>query len=103
VATGNINAQLAARQTGIVNETGIAPIAIAKAPMTGRKVLVVATLLVISVKKIISVATAKIKPKDVHFLKLLTPAQSIFQDLFLKLEQLMTNHHQIRLVIPKEV
>ena len=61
VATGSINAQLAAKQTGIVKETGTTPIAIAKAPITGRKVLVVATLLVISVKNIIKVATAKIK------------------------------------------
>ena len=32
VATGSINAQLAAKQTGIVKETGTTPIAIAKAP-----------------------------------------------------------------------
>ena len=61
VATGSIKAQLAAKQTGMVKETGTTPIAIANAPMTGRKVLVVATLLVISVKKIIKVATASIK------------------------------------------
>ena len=34
--------------------------AIAKAPKTGKKVVVVVTLLVISVRKIIKVATAKI-------------------------------------------
>ena len=45
----------------MVKETGITPMAIASAPITGRKVLVVATLLVISVKKIIMVATAKIR------------------------------------------
>ena len=61
VATGSINAQLAAKQTGIKRETGITPIARAKALMTGRNVLVVATLLVISVKKIIIVAIAKIR------------------------------------------
>jgi hypothetical protein len=58
-----MNAQLAARHTGIVRETGITPIAIANAPITGRKVLVVATLLVISVKNIIRVAIAKTKTK----------------------------------------
>tara|TARA_B100000035_G_C20854367_1_gene488897 strand:- start:12 stop:356 length:345 start_codon:yes stop_codon:yes gene_type:complete len=61
VATGNINAQLAAKHTGTVRETGRTPIAIAKAPNTGKKVVVVVTLLVISVKKIIKVATANIK------------------------------------------
>ena len=61
VATGNINAQLAAKQTGTVNETGNTPMAIASAPKTGKKVVVVVTLLVISVKKIIKVATARIK------------------------------------------
>ena len=39
---------------------GKTPIAIARAPKTGKKVVVVVTLLVISVKKIIKVATAKI-------------------------------------------
>ena len=60
VATGSIKAQLAARQTGTVKETGRIPIAIARAPNTGKKVVVVVTLLVISVKKIIRDATAKI-------------------------------------------
>src|SRR6056300_165281 len=59
VATGNIKAQLAAKQTGIANETGKTPIAIP--PKTGRNVVVVVTLLVISVKNIIKVAIAKIK------------------------------------------
>ena len=53
-----MKAQLAARQTGTVNDTGSIPIAIARAPKTGKKVVVVVTLLVISVKKIIKVATA---------------------------------------------
>ena len=61
VATGSINAQLAAKQTGIANDTGSTPIAIASPPNTGRNVVVVVTLLVISVKKIIKVAIAKIK------------------------------------------
>ena len=61
VATGNIKAQLAAKHTGTVKETGRTPIAIAKAPNTGKNVVVVVTLLVISVKKIINVATANIK------------------------------------------
>ena len=61
VATGNINAQLAAKHTGIVSDTGNTPIATATPPKTGRNVVVVVTLLVISVKKIINVATANIK------------------------------------------
>ena len=56
-----MNAQLAAKQTGTVNETGRTPIAIANAPNTGKNVVVVVTLLVISVKNIIKVATANIK------------------------------------------
>ncbi len=60
VATGNINAQLAAKHTGIVSDTGNTPIAIATPPKTGRNVVVVVTLLVISVRKIIKVATARI-------------------------------------------
>ena len=59
VATGNINAQLAAKHTGTVKETGRTPIAIAKAPNTGKKVVVVVTLLVISVKKIIKGSVIK--------------------------------------------
>ena len=61
VATGSMNAQLAAKHTGTVKETGRTPMAIASAPNTGKKVVVVVTLLVISVKKIIKVATANIK------------------------------------------
>ena len=56
-----MKAQLAAKQTGTVSDTGRTPIAMAKAPKTGKKVVVVVTLLVISVRKIINVATAKIK------------------------------------------
>ena len=52
VATGSINAQLAAKHTGTVSETGKTPIAIANAPNTGKKVVVVVTLLVISVRKL---------------------------------------------------
>ena len=55
-----MNAQLAAKHTGTVSDTGRTPIAIANAPKTGRKVVVVVTLLVISVKNIIKVATASI-------------------------------------------
>ena len=61
VATGNMKAQLAAKTTGIVRATGAMPKATATAPTTGRKVEVVATFDVISVKNIIRVATAKIK------------------------------------------
>ena len=56
-----MNAQLAAKHTGTVSETGKMPIPIATAPKTGRKVEVVATLLVTSVKKIINAATQRIK------------------------------------------
>ena len=51
VATGNIKAQLAAKQTGTVSDTGSTPIPIATAPKTGKKVEVVATFEVTSVKK----------------------------------------------------
>ena len=61
VATVSMNAQLAAKHTGTVKETGRTPMAIARAPNTGKNVVVVVTLLVISVKKIIKVATANIK------------------------------------------
>ena len=60
VATGNMNAQLAANTTGIVRATGAMPKATATAPTTGKNVEVVATLEVISVRKMIKVATAKI-------------------------------------------
>ena len=51
VATGSMKAQLAARTTGMVRETGSTPIDTATAPTTGKNVLVVATLDVISVRK----------------------------------------------------
>ena len=55
-----MNAQLAAKTTGIVNCTGNIPKPIATAPTTGKKVLAVATFDVISVKNIIIVATHNI-------------------------------------------
>lgn len=61
VATGNMNAQLAANTTGIVSDIGNTPMEMATAPTTGKKVLVVATLEVISVKNIIKVATHNIR------------------------------------------
>ena len=61
VATGNMNAQLAANTTGIVSDIGNTPMEMATAPTTGKKVLVVATLEVISVKNIIKVATHSIR------------------------------------------
>ena len=67
VATGNINAQLAARQTGMVKETGKTPIATAIPPKTGKNVAVVVTFEVISVRKIIKVATANIRIKSGTF------------------------------------
>ena len=51
VATGNIKAQLAANVTGTHKTTGEIPIWSASAPRIGKKVAVVARLLVISVKK----------------------------------------------------
>ena len=77
VATGSIKAQLAARTTGMVRETGSTPIDIATAPTTGKNVLVVATLDVISVRNIINVATqstntiggtdcSTVKPSPIH-------------------------------------
>ena len=56
VATGNIKAQLAAKVIGAAKITGFIPISIAIAPMTGKKVAVVAMLLVNSVRKIIIMA-----------------------------------------------
>lgn len=61
VATGSINAQLAANTTGIVSDIGKTPMEMATAPTTGKKVLVVATLEVISVKNIIKEATHSIR------------------------------------------
>ncbi len=51
VATGNIKAQLAAKQTGTVRDTGRTPIPTATAPKTGKKVEVVATFEVTPLKK----------------------------------------------------
>ena len=67
VATGNINAQLAAKQTGMVKDTGKIPIATAMPPKTGKNVVVVVTFEVISVKKIIRVVTANIRIKSGTF------------------------------------
>ena len=53
-----MKAQLAARTTGTVKTSGATPTATATEPNTGRKVEVVATLLVTSVKNIINAATA---------------------------------------------
>src|SRR5210317_657867 len=73
VATGNINAQLAAKTTGIVNATGAMPSATATAPTTGKNVEVVATLDVISVKKIIKVATARTSTIGGTFSRMVKP------------------------------
>ena len=58
VATGNMNAQLAASVTGTVSMIGSNPASSAIAPTTGRNVLVVAVLLVSSVRKMIVAAVA---------------------------------------------
>ena len=57
VATGNINAQLAARATAAVTSRGSKSDCIAIAATTGKKVAVVAMFDVNSVKKIIIVTT----------------------------------------------
>ena len=74
VATGSMNAQLAANTTGIVKATGATPIATATAPTTGKNVDVVATLDVISVKNIIKVATASISTIGGTFSKIVKPS-----------------------------
>ncbi len=56
VATGSMKAQLAASVTGTVMTIGSKPDSMAMAPTTGRKVAVVAILLVSSVRKMIIVA-----------------------------------------------
>ena len=56
VATGNINAQLAAKVTGAAKMIGLIPISIAIAPIIGKNVAVVAILLVNSVMKMIIIA-----------------------------------------------
>ena len=52
VATGSMKAQLAAKVIGTHSTNGLIPASTANAPMTGKNVAVVATLLVSSVKKI---------------------------------------------------
>ena len=73
VATGSMKAQLAAKTTGIVKDIGAMPKATATAPTTGKKVEVVATLDVISVKNIIKVATANIRIIEGTFSKTVRP------------------------------
>ena len=63
VATGSLNAQLAAKVIGIHNNKGDKPSSRATAATTGRKVAVVATLLVSSVKKMTSAVEAITKAK----------------------------------------
>ena len=74
VATGNMKAQLAAKHTGTVSDTGRTPIPTATAPKTGKNVEVVATLEVTSVRKIIKAATAKIKKIGGTVLRTLNPS-----------------------------
>ena len=57
VATGNINAQLAANATAAVTNRGLKSDCIAIAATTGKKVAVVAMFEVSSVKKMIIVTT----------------------------------------------
>ena len=60
VATGNINAQLAARATAAVTSIGLKSDCMAMAATTGKKVAVVAMLDVNSVKKIIIFTSDKV-------------------------------------------
>ena len=60
VATGSINAQLAARVIGMTNRSGSFPVSTARAAITGRKVAVVARLLVSSVRKMTRAVAATI-------------------------------------------
>jgi len=73
VATGSMNAQLAASTTGIANVTGKIPIATATAPTTGRNVDVVATFEVTSVRNMMSVATHKVRMNGCTVLKIVNP------------------------------
>ena len=52
VATGSINAQLALKAAGIINNLGSVAVAMAVAARIGMRSVVVAVLLVISVKKV---------------------------------------------------
>src|SRR5690554_476556 len=63
VATGSINAQLAPNTTGIANNKGFSPKPIATEANIGKNAAVEAVLLVISVKKTISVITVTIMSK----------------------------------------
>ena len=78
VATGNIKAQLAAKQTGTVSDTGSTPIPIATAPKTGKKVEVVATFEVTSVKKKLR-RDSNIRKLEEQCSKHLAPLQSKYQ------------------------
>ena len=59
VATGNINAQLAAMVIGIINTTGSNPILIAMEAKIGVSAVTLAIFELISVKKTISTMTAR--------------------------------------------
>jgi len=82
VATGNINAQLAAKVAGSAKIKGSTLMPIARAATTGRKVPVVAVLLVSSVRKAMrvvititsTIVPAPPKPRGFH--------QSSLQDQF---------------------
>src|SRR5690554_422497 len=63
VATGNIKAQLAPNTTGIANSNGFSPKPIATEAKIGKNAAVEAVLLVISVKKTMSVITITIMSK----------------------------------------
>jgi hypothetical protein len=63
VATGNMNAQLAAKVMGIQSSNGETPNSSATAATTGKNVAVVARLLVSSVKKITSAVAAITRAK----------------------------------------
>ena len=101
VATGNMNAQLAANTTGIVRATGAMPKATATAPTTGKNVEVVATLEVISVRKIIKVATAKINTIGGTFSNTVNPCPILTP--MIQSKRPKTSLHQIRPTSPRVI
>src|SRR5690625_7824746 len=63
VATGSINAQLAARVAGMTNGIGSCPIPMAEEARIGRSAAAVAVLLVISVRKMTTRITTSISSR----------------------------------------
>src|SRR3970040_474418 len=66
VATGSMNAQLAASAAGTASINGSTPIAVASDPTTGRNAAVVAVLLVSSVRNTTTVVTTRVTGRSGH-------------------------------------